>query len=76
MITRPGNPAWKPRGGFRAWWKQTANGCCLTREGEVTILLQNLETLNLDPRSISEIFISHGHWDHLGGLADLLRLNQ
>jgi 7,8-dihydropterin-6-yl-methyl-4-(beta-D-ribofuranosyl)aminobenzene 5'-phosphate synthase len=43
--------------------------------GRGEILLQNLKTLNLDPRSISKIFISHAHWDHLGGLADLLRLN-
>jgi 7,8-dihydropterin-6-yl-methyl-4-(beta-D-ribofuranosyl)aminobenzene 5'-phosphate synthase len=44
--------------------------------GEGAILLRNMETLNLDPRSISGIFISHEHWDHLGGLADLLRLNR
>lgn len=43
--------------------------------GRGAILLQNMEALNLDPRSIAEIFISHEHWDHLGGLADLLRLN-
>ena len=42
--------------------------------GEGEILLRNLAALNLDPRSFSEIFISHDHWDHLGGLADLLRL--
>jgi 7,8-dihydropterin-6-yl-methyl-4-(beta-D-ribofuranosyl)aminobenzene 5'-phosphate synthase len=44
--------------------------------GQGTILLKNMETLNLDPRSISEIFISHGHLDHVGGLADLLRVNR
>jgi 7,8-dihydropterin-6-yl-methyl-4-(beta-D-ribofuranosyl)aminobenzene 5'-phosphate synthase len=41
-----------------------------------SILLHNLERLDLDPRTIPEIFISHGHWDHLGGLADLLKLNR
>jgi 7,8-dihydropterin-6-yl-methyl-4-(beta-D-ribofuranosyl)aminobenzene 5'-phosphate synthase len=44
--------------------------------GRGPILLQNMATLNLDPRSIFEIFISHDHWDHLGGLAELLRLNR
>jgi 7,8-dihydropterin-6-yl-methyl-4-(beta-D-ribofuranosyl)aminobenzene 5'-phosphate synthase len=41
-----------------------------------SILFHNLERLALDPRSIPEVFISHGHWDHLGGLANLLRLNR
>jgi 7,8-dihydropterin-6-yl-methyl-4-(beta-D-ribofuranosyl)aminobenzene 5'-phosphate synthase len=39
------------------------------------LLLHNLEMLNLEPRNIPEIFISHGHWDHLGGLAEILQLN-
>jgi 7,8-dihydropterin-6-yl-methyl-4-(beta-D-ribofuranosyl)aminobenzene 5'-phosphate synthase len=43
--------------------------------GEGTILLQNMKTLKVDPQGISDVFISHGHWDHLGGLADLLHLN-
>jgi 7,8-dihydropterin-6-yl-methyl-4-(beta-D-ribofuranosyl)aminobenzene 5'-phosphate synthase len=44
--------------------------------GRGEILLKNLKALNLDPGSLFQIFISHGHWDHLGGLADLLRLNR
>ena len=43
--------------------------------GRGAILLQNLQTLNLDPRSIDTIFISHDHWDHMGGLTEILRLN-
>jgi 7,8-dihydropterin-6-yl-methyl-4-(beta-D-ribofuranosyl)aminobenzene 5'-phosphate synthase len=39
------------------------------------LLLRNLEKLHLDPVTISDIFISHSHWDHAGGLAELLRLN-
>ncbi|MDI6790866.1 MAG: MBL fold metallo-hydrolase [Thermodesulfobacteriota bacterium] len=41
-----------------------------------SILLHNLEKLNLDSRTIPEIFISHAHWDHTGGLLDLLKLNK
>jgi 7,8-dihydropterin-6-yl-methyl-4-(beta-D-ribofuranosyl)aminobenzene 5'-phosphate synthase len=74
------NETWQP--GLEAAWGFSclveANGQRLLFDtgGRGAILLQNLETLNLDPRSISEIFISHDHWDHLGGLADLLRLNR
>jgi 7,8-dihydropterin-6-yl-methyl-4-(beta-D-ribofuranosyl)aminobenzene 5'-phosphate synthase len=44
--------------------------------GNGASLLHNMKTLNIDPQNIPEIFISHEHWDHLGGLADLLRLNR
>ncbi len=44
--------------------------------GSGSILLHNMEKLNLDPLSIPEIFISHAHWDHRGGLSSLLNLNK
>ena len=40
-----------------------------------SILLHNMEQLNIDPLSIDEVFISHAHWDHMGGLADFLKIN-
>ncbi|MBW1992720.1 MAG: MBL fold metallo-hydrolase [Deltaproteobacteria bacterium] len=43
--------------------------------GNGALLLHNLAQLKLDPRHIPEIFISHSHWDHMGGLSDLLQLN-
>jgi 7,8-dihydropterin-6-yl-methyl-4-(beta-D-ribofuranosyl)aminobenzene 5'-phosphate synthase len=74
------NEAWEP--GLEAAWgfsclvEMDGQRLLFDTGGQGTILLKNMETLNLDPRSISEIFVSHGHWDHLGGLADLLRLNR
>ena len=74
------NEAWKP--GLEAAWGFSclveANGRRLLFDtgGKGEVLLRNLAALNLDPRSFAEIFISHDHWDHLGGLADLLRLNR
>jgi 7,8-dihydropterin-6-yl-methyl-4-(beta-D-ribofuranosyl)aminobenzene 5'-phosphate synthase len=36
------------------------------------ILLSNMEKLNIDPSSIDEVFISHAHFDHVGGLSAFL----
>lgn len=37
-------------------------------------LLANMEVLKIDPFGISTIVISHDHWDHTGGLEDLLAI--
>jgi len=40
-----------------------------------SILLSNMEKLNIDPISIDEVFISHAHFDHVGGLSAFLNVN-
>ena len=39
------------------------------------ILLSNMERLKINPKEIEDIFISHLHWDHTGGLSSFLHLN-
>ena len=39
------------------------------------VLLDNMQKLEIDPRSIHSVVISHNHWDHEGGLKDFLTLN-
>ena len=39
------------------------------------ILLHNMRELSIEPSSVDHVFISHGHHDHMGGLADFLELN-
>ena len=41
-----------------------------------SILLSNMKELNIDPASIEEVFISHSHFDHVGGLSDFLEVNK
>ena len=36
------------------------------------ILLDNMNILGISPQCIDEIFISHDHWDHTGGLLKIL----
>lgn len=75
------NEAWAP--GFQADW---GFACLLDLDGgsrllfdtgaKGPILLQNMEKIGVDPRTISHVFISHAHWDHTGGLPDFLERNR
>jgi 7,8-dihydropterin-6-yl-methyl-4-(beta-D-ribofuranosyl)aminobenzene 5'-phosphate synthase len=39
------------------------------------LLVSNLRRLGKDPAGIDTVFLSHGHWDHIGGLPAVLALN-
>ena len=39
-------------------------------------LLYNMKQLSIDASSIGVIVISHGHFDHTGGLSDILEINK
>ena len=41
-----------------------------------SILLSNMEKLKINPKEITDIFISHPHLDHIGGLSDFLQKNE
>ena len=40
------------------------------------ILLGNMKKLGIDPKSIDEVFISHDHFDHIGGLSEFRSINR
>ena len=39
-------------------------------------LLHNMKELNIDPKSVEIIVISHAHGDHTGGLSEILEVNK
>lgn len=39
------------------------------------VLLENMKTLGIDIKEIEYLFISHAHWDHIGGIDSVLELN-
>ena len=38
-------------------------------------LMYNFEKLNIDPKSIDKVVLSHNHWDHVDGLEGFQRFN-
>lgn len=41
--------------------------------GHPDVLLSNMEALELDPRAVDGIVLSHNHWDHARGLPQVVR---
>ncbi len=39
------------------------------------LLLRHMKRLNIDPAGIGKIILSHQHWDHIGGLPEVLQAN-
>ncbi|WP_292391881.1 MBL fold metallo-hydrolase [Methanosarcina sp. UBA5] len=39
------------------------------------LLLRHMKKLNIDPTRIRKLVLSHQHWDHIGGLPEILQAN-
>lgn len=66
------SPFWGEHG--VAFVIETQSGRVLFDTGQSgTVLLHNLESLDVDPASIDALAISHAHYDHTGGLPALLQ---
>lgn len=66
-----GSPFWGEHG--VAFLIETDDGRVLFDTGQSgTVLLHNLELLDVDPSTVDAVAISHGHYDHTGGLSVLL----
>jgi len=43
--------------------------------GKTDLFIQNAKKLNIDIKEVDTVVISHGHYDHIGGLIHFLKLN-
>lgn len=64
-----------PDWGFSCLVEEQGRRILFDTGGNGEILLANLELLSLDPKSFTDIFISHPDFDHIGGLCHVLNLN-
>lgn len=63
--------------GFACFIKSKENPNILFDTGTKSkILFENMEKLGIEASDIDEVFISHAHNDHTGGLEDLLKKNR
>ncbi|ODS35629.1 MAG: MBL fold hydrolase, partial [Candidatus Altiarchaeales archaeon WOR_SM1_79] len=67
----------KAREGFKSAW---GFSCLIEAEEKIlfdtgwdgNLLHHNMRKLNVDPKNIGKIVISHDHWDHAGGVSYIL----
>ena len=43
--------------------------------GDGPLLIENISKLGIDPNDIELVFLSHTHWDHVGGMESFLEKN-
>jgi len=65
----------KPNWGFSALIELDNKKILFDTGSNSRILLNNMKKLNIEPRDIQDVFISHYHWDHTGGLSSFLKKN-
>lgn len=66
----------QPDWGFACYVEIEENPTVLFDTGaNGAILLRNMEKLGIDPSTPNIVVISHAHWDHTGGLAELMKVN-
>jgi 7,8-dihydropterin-6-yl-methyl-4-(beta-D-ribofuranosyl)aminobenzene 5'-phosphate synthase len=71
------NEAYDPRlkgdWGFAALLETDGRKILFDTGAKADLLFENMEILNISVDAIDEIFISHDHWDHTGGLKEMLK---
>jgi 7,8-dihydropterin-6-yl-methyl-4-(beta-D-ribofuranosyl)aminobenzene 5'-phosphate synthase len=62
--------------GFSCWIETGKKSILFDTGWDGNILLNNMNCLGLDPKNIDIVVISHFHWDHCGGLPQVLSFDK
>lgn len=54
---------------------ETGHGVLIFDTGQSSQMVENAARLNLDLEKAERVVISHGHYDHTGGLPELMKIN-
>jgi len=71
----PFRPDMRPLWGFAAVLHVAGRTVLFDTGSNGRVLLDNMATLAIDPATIDLMFLSHPHWDHIGGFDSILELN-
>jgi 7,8-dihydropterin-6-yl-methyl-4-(beta-D-ribofuranosyl)aminobenzene 5'-phosphate synthase len=66
-----GNTSLTGEHGFSCWIRR-GDQCLLFDVAQTSLFLKNAQHLGFNPSSIHSLVLSHGHYDHTGGLRSLL----
>ncbi|MBN2349520.1 MAG: MBL fold metallo-hydrolase [Bacteroidales bacterium] len=58
--------------GLSIWIEDADNATLLDTGGDASIMWENIEHTGINLNKLSNIIISHNHWDHINGLATIL----
>jgi 7,8-dihydropterin-6-yl-methyl-4-(beta-D-ribofuranosyl)aminobenzene 5'-phosphate synthase len=61
--------------GFSALIETNERKILFDTGGNGSILLSNMQKIGINPKEINDVFISHSHFDHTGGLSAFLEQN-
>ncbi|NCC30065.1 MAG: MBL fold metallo-hydrolase [Gammaproteobacteria bacterium] len=71
----PGVPGLTSLWGFSALMRVAGRTILFDTGSNGRILLKNMAALDIAPESVDLLFLSHPHWDHIGGFDSVLELN-
>lgn len=71
----PGLPGLTSLWGFAALIRVADRTILFDTGSNGRVLLKNMVALGHTPESVDLVFLSHAHWDHLGGLDSILEVN-